>query len=257
MVLRQTMATMTPHELADDLLALKATTGLSVAVCIPARNEVGTVGALVASILDDVTGFGALIDELLVVDDGSDDDTSAAALAAGARVVRAGAPHGKGRAMTQAIDESTADLIVFLDADVDGYGGAEVAKLVAPLLADADLMMVKPTYRRFFHGRLDEGGRVTELLAKPLLARLAPSLAEVQQPLAGETAVRRAALDEIALEPGYGVEIGLLLDVAARFGVGSIAQVDLGERVHRNRPLRELALQAREVLDAVLVRTGA
>jgi glucosyl-3-phosphoglycerate synthase len=95
---------------------------------------------------------------------------------------------------------------------------------------------------------------VTELLARPLLRRLFPELAFLRQPLAGEVAVRRDVLESLVLEPGYGVEMGMLLDVVARYGAGSVAQVDLGERVHRNRPLAELAGQADEVLAAVLDR---
>jgi len=116
-------------------------------------------------------------------------------------------------------------------------------------------VLVKGTYRRPAVGG-EGGGRVTELLARPLLRRLFPELAFLRQPLAGEVAVRRAALEGLVLEPGYGVEIGMLLDVARRYGAAAVAQADLGERLHRNRPLAELAGQADEVLAAVLSRTG-
>jgi glucosyl-3-phosphoglycerate synthase len=141
---------------------------------------------------------------------------------------------------------------VFLDADVRNFGMHYVTRLVEPLVADPTFVMVKGTYRR----PGDAGGRVTELLARPLLRRLFPELAFLRQPLAGEVAVRRDALDGVVLEPGYGVEIGMLIDIARRFGPAAIAQVDLGERMHRNRPLAELAGQADEVLEAVLARVG-
>ena len=151
---------------------------------------------------------------------------------------------------------STGELVVFLDADVRNFGPLFVTGLLAPLLTDPAVMLVKGAYRRPLHGVAGEGGRVTELLARPLIERLFPELAFVTQPLAGEAAIRRCALDRLVLEPGYGVEIGMLLDVGRRFGPGAVTQADLGERVHRNRPIRELAVQAREVLAVILERAG-
>jgi glucosyl-3-phosphoglycerate synthase len=235
---------------APSVASLKAASGLRVTVCIPARNEAVTVGSVVApvaSLLDQ------LVDELIVVDDCSTDGTGPIAEAFGARVVRRDTRPGKGAAMAAGLAESTGDIVVFLDADVRNFGMQYVTRLVEPLVADPSLLMVKGTYRR--PGEAG-GGRVTELLARPLLRRLFPELASVRQPLAGEVAVRRSALDGLVLEPGYGVEVGMLLDVALRFGPTAIAQADLGERFHRNRPLSELAGQADEVLDAILSRVG-
>jgi glucosyl-3-phosphoglycerate synthase len=233
---------------ASSLASLKAASGLRVTVCIPARDEAMTVAGVVepvASLLED------LVDELIVVDDCSADGTGAIAEAFGARVVRRDAAPGKGAAMAAGLAASTGDIVVFLDADVRNFGSHYVTRLVEPLVADPAFVMVKGTYDRPGAG----GGRVTELLARPLLRRLFHELAFVRQPLAGEVAVRRHALEGMALEPGYGVEIGMLIDVARRFGPSAIAQVDLGERVHRNRPLDELAGQADEVLTAVLARS--
>jgi len=234
---------------ASSLASLKAASGLRVTVCIPARDEAMTVAGVVgpvASLLDE------LVDELIVVDDCSTDGTGAVAQAFGARVVRRDAGAGKGAAMAAGLAESTGDIVVFLDADVRNFGMHYVTRLVEPLLADPTFVLVKGTYQRPGDAG---GGRVTELLARPLLRRLFPELAFVRQPLAGEVAVRRDALEGMVLEPGYGVEIGMLLDVARRFGPSAIAQADLGERVHRNRPLDELAGQADEVLEAVLSRS--
>jgi glucosyl-3-phosphoglycerate synthase len=230
------------------LASLKAASGLRVTVCIPARDEAVTVAGVVepvASLLDE------LVDELIVVDDCSTDGTGPIAEAFGARVVRRDARPGKGAAMAAGLAESTGDIVVFLDADVRNFGMHYVTRLVEPLVADPTFVMVKGTYQR-----PDAGGRVTELLARPLLRRLFPELAFLRQPLAGEVAVRRDALEGLMLEPGYGVEIGMLIDIARRFGPPAIAQVDLGTRVHRNRPLGELAGQADEVLEAVLARVG-
>jgi len=236
------------------LAALKAASGLSVSVCIPARNEEGTIGGVVSAVVDLAGGPDRLVDEVVVADDGSVDRTGPLAAALGACVVRRNGPAGKGAAMAVAAAASTGDVVVFLDADVRNFGPHFVTGLLEPLLVDEGVVLVKGAYRRPGDGGPAEGGRVTELLAKPLLRRLFPELAFVRQPLAGEVAVRRAVLDQLVLEPGYGVEIGMLLDVAARYGPAAVAQVDLGERVHRNRPLAQLAGQADEVLAAVLAR---
>jgi glucosyl-3-phosphoglycerate synthase len=230
------------------LASLKAASDLRVTVCIPARDEAMTV----AGVVEPVASLDELVDELIVVDDCSTDGTGAIAEAFGARVVRRDAWPGKGAAMAAGLAASTGDIVVFLDADVRNFGMHYVSRLVEPLVADPSIVMVKGTYER---PGAAGGGRVTELLARPLLRKLFPELAFVRQPLAGEVAVRREALEGLVLEPGYGVEIGMLIDVARRFGPSAIAQVDLGERVHRNRPLDELAGQADEVLEAVLSRS--
>jgi glucosyl-3-phosphoglycerate synthase len=227
-----------------------------VSVCIPARDEAATVAGVVGVVVAALAGPEPLVDEVIVVDDGSADATGAIAGACGATVVRRDGPPGKGAAMAAALAVAGGDIVVFLDADVRNFGIHYVTRLVEPLLADGGLVLVKGTYRRLGNGGAG-GGRVTELLARPLLRRLFPDLAFLRQPLAGEVAVRREALAGVVLEPGYGVEVGMLIDLAGRFGAASIAQADLGERAHRNRPLEELAAQADEVLAAVLSRAGA
>jgi glucosyl-3-phosphoglycerate synthase len=236
------------------LAAAKAAAGVRVSVCIPARNEAATVAGVVAPLVDATRGPEPLVDEVIVVDDCSTDATGTIAGALGARVAPRHVRPGKGAAMAEALRIASGDIVVFADADVRNFGLHFVTALIEPLLDDPSLVMVKGTYQRAGNDGAG-GGRVTELLARPLLRRLVPDLAFVRQPLAGEVAVRRGALEGLALEPGYGVEIGMLIDIARRFGAGAVAQVDLGERVHRNRPLDELAGQADEVLAAVLVRT--
>ncbi len=234
-----------------------------VAVCIPARDEERTVGRVVAAVRSELVERTGLVDELVVIDDGSLDATAAMAARAGACVVPSAESTpgarpvavGKGGAMRRGIEATTGDLVVFLDADVENLRAHFVTGLLGPLLARPDIVLVKGCYARAYRGDPAGGGRVTELVARPAISLLFPSLAAVSQPLAGETALRRCVVEELELAEGYGVEMGLLLDVAERHGSGAIAQVDLGVRVHRNRPLAELAPQAREVLSAALGRS--
>lgn len=231
------------------------TTGPAIAVCIPARNEARTVAGVVATALAAFDQPTSPRGEVIVVDDGSTDTTAAVAQAAGANVVRC-APSGKGNAMRQAVAATTAGILVFVDGDLASLEPSHIHTLTEPLLNDPRAMLVKPAYRRALHGRAGEGGRVTELVARPLLQLFWPELGHLSQPLAGECAIRRAALNGIELADGYAVELALLVDVYTRFGVEAIVEVDLGERIHRNRPLRELTPQAREVIAAALVRAN-
>jgi glucosyl-3-phosphoglycerate synthase len=226
----------------------------SVSVCLPARNEVTTIGAIVEQV--DALRPAGVVEQIVVVDDASADGTGAEARRAGAEVIRLGAHCGKGAAMRRGAAVATGEIVVFLDADVSNFGSHYVTRLLAPMLADSRIHLVKGYYQRPYHGVTTEGGRVTELLARPLLEALAPSVATLRQPLAGECAVTRAALEAVDLADGYAVDIALVLDVAARFGPQAIDQVDLGVRCHRNRPLQELGVQARAVLGAVLDRTS-
>jgi glucosyl-3-phosphoglycerate synthase len=242
---------------------VRAKQGRSVSVCLPARDEEATVGEIVRVVRRELAERVPLVDDIVVVDDASGDGTARQARLAGARVVGAvdglappPAGPGKGQALARAVAAATGDILVFLDADVRNFGAHFVVGLLGPLLQRPELALAKAFYRRPLDGRAGEGGRVTELVARPLIARLFPDLEPVRQPLSGECAVRRDVLEAVGLVDGYGVELGLLIDVARRFGVGSVAQVDLGERVHRNRPLAELAPQAAAVLDVALTRAG-
>jgi glucosyl-3-phosphoglycerate synthase len=210
---------------------------------VPARDEAATVAQVVRAALP-------AADEVVVVDDGSTDGTGDVARAAGARVLRT-TGLGKGAAMRAGLGATTADIVVFIDADLTNFHEGFVRGLVAPLLAHDAIAFVKAYYER-----PGEGGRVNELVARPLLSLLFPELSFVLQPLGGEYAGRRAVLEAVDFERGYGVDIGLLLDIAARHGTAAIAQVDLGVRVHRNRPLDELTPAAREVMEAVFDRAG-
>jgi glucosyl-3-phosphoglycerate synthase len=247
-----------PGRTPDPLALVEQKGARRISVCIPARDEETTIGPIVDSITSTLTtrsGGPPLVDEIVVVDDGSEDRTAELARQLGARVIATQAPPGgKGQAMRTALQAAVGDVIVFVDADVTNFGPHFVTGLLGPLLSDESVTLVKGHYRRPLHGAPGGGGRVTELVAKPIIDVLFPHLASIEQPLAGETAARRWVLEKCGLADGYAVELALLIDVAARFGVETIAQADLGVRVHRNRPLSELRPQATDILRASLAR---
>jgi glucosyl-3-phosphoglycerate synthase len=233
----------------------------TISVCIPARNEEATIGTIVGAIHEHLASNGlSLVDEILVIDDRSDDDTAAIARAEGATVVQVadilpecGPGSGKGNVLWKSVAACSGDLIVWIDADLTSFTPACVTGLVGPMLTDPSVAMVKGYYERPEIGGTG-GGRTTELMARPLLATLFPHLTSVRQPLGGEYAARREILEQVPFAMGYGVETGLLIDIAALVGIDRLAQVDLGVRVHRNRPLHELSVQAMEVLHVALRR---
>lgn len=238
--------------------------GRTVSVVLPALNEAATVGAVIETI---TPMLGGLVDELIVLDSGSTDETAAAAAAAGARVVRREdalpeiAPQpGKGEALWRSLAATTGDIIVFIDSDLIDPDPMFVPRLVGPLLTRDGIHLVRGFYRRPLKlGSADEatgGGRVTELVARPLLAALRPQLGCVLQPLGGEYAGTRELLASVPFAPGYGVEIGILIDTYDRYGLDAIAQVNLGVRTHRNRPLSELGPMSRQIIATLLTRCG-
>ena len=254
------LRTFTAAEFPPERL-LAAKKGRQVAVCLPARNEEGTVGRIVEGVRRELVEEFQVVDELVVIDDGSTDGTADSASAAGAKVIDAasvlpeyGTEHGKGQAMWRAVHVTHSDVVVFLDADVEDFDPCFVRGLIGPLLTRDDVTAVKGFYDRPFHGRPGEGGRVTELMARPLISVFFPHLSGLHQPLAGEFAARREVLEAVPFVGGYGVDLGLLIDVTERFGRNGLVQCDLGERVHRNRPLPELSVQALAILQVVLQR---
>jgi glucosyl-3-phosphoglycerate synthase len=231
-----------------------------VSVCLPARNEAATVGPIVEVIRTELMERAPLVDEILVIDDHSEDRTAQVAATAGARVVDAselltehGRGHGKGEVLWKSVFASEGDVIVWCDADIRAFGTRFVTGVLGPLLTDPTVQFVKGYYDRPDLGGLG-GGRVTELVARPLLSMCFPDLCEIAQPLSGEYGGRREVLEQVPFVQGYAVDVCLLIDVAARVGLEAIAQVDLEVRHHRNRPLDELSPQAMAVAQAILHR---
>ena len=248
----------------ERLLAAKRAAGTRISVVIPARNEERTVGRVVAAVRQALLVDTPLVDEIIVVDSDSTDGTARAAERAGGTVYRArdiapalGSHPGKGEALWKSLLVTHGDLLVFVDADLTRWGPHFVTGLLGPLLAGQpspgqQVQLVKGFYERVRTERdgstSSEGGRVTELVARPLLSLWWPELAGVVQPLAGEWAARRGLMESLTIPVGYGVELSTLLDTFTRYGLGALAQVDLGSRAHRHQADHDLALMAAELM---------
>ena len=247
---------------AATLVGLKA--GRRVSVLIPARDEEATVGAIVAALRTELVERVPLVDEIIVVDSHSTDGTADVARAAGARVLhvdaivpQVGSRTGKGEAMWKALAVMTGDIGVYLDADVQEFTADFVVGLLGPLLTDERLVFVKAFYDRPWSAgaaRSSGGGRVTELVARPLILERTPLLSGFVQPLAGECAFRAEALRSIPFVSDYGVDIGLMIDVLRDHGLPAMAQVDLGLRLHRHQDLAALSAMTQHVRGAFDLR---
>ena len=233
----------------SELVALKGS--MKISVLIPTKNEAVTIGAIVHRIRKTLMQKKCLVDELVVLDSNSSDGTGKIARDAGARVFKdykilpmLGNYSGKGNALYKSMFVTSGDIIAFIDGDIKNFSERFVIGIIAPLILNKRLNYVKAFYERplVMSGKIrkGEGGRVTEILARPLINTFYPELSKIRQPLSGEYAIRRHLLKQISIPSGYGVEVALLLETARLAGVGSIAQVDLGERIHRNQHLSAL-----------------
>ena len=248
-----------------ELLAAKRATGTTVSVVLPALDEEATVGEIVAAIRSDLMGAVPLVDELVVVDSGSSDGTGRAAAAAGARVVhrddilpRLPAEPGKGEVLWRSLLVTRGDVVCFIDADLREFDSAFVSGIVGPLLTDPGVAFVKAMYDRPLETDTASipagGGRVTELVARPLLNLHWPLLAGFVQPLGGEYAARRSLLERLPFATGYGVELGLLVDALEQAGLDALAQVDVGVRHHRHQDAQALGRMAATIYRTALDR---
>ncbi|MEU9318996.1 glucosyl-3-phosphoglycerate synthase [Streptomyces sp. NPDC048295] len=242
----------------------------SVSVVLPALNEEATVGEIVATIRRELMEKVRLVDELVVIDSGSTDATARVAREAGARVVhrdailpRIPAVPGKGEVLWRSLLVTGGDIVCFVDADLKDFSADFVSGIVGPLLTDPDVQFVKAMYDRPFGTDPDgpdsgrtagQGGRVTELVARPLLNLHWPRLAGFVQPLGGEYAVRRSLLERLPFPVGYGVELGLLVDALHTVGLDALAQVDVGVRKHRHQDGQALGRMAAAIYRTAQLR---
>ncbi|MGW3090154.1 glucosyl-3-phosphoglycerate synthase [Streptomyces sp. NPDC001108] len=249
----------------DRLLAARAAAGEagrgSVSVVLPALNEEATVGEIVATIRRELMEKVRLVDELVVIDSGSTDATARVAREAGARVVhrdailpRIPAVPGKGEVLWRSLLVTGGDIVCFVDADLKDFSADFVSGIVGPLLTDPDVQFVKAMYDRPLGDTTGQGGRVTELVARPLLNLHWPRLAGFVQPLGGEYAVRRSLLERLPFPVGYGVELGLLVDALHTVGLDALAQVDVGVRKHRHQDGQALGRMAAAIYRTAQLR---
>ncbi|CAM5326865.1 glucosyl-3-phosphoglycerate synthase [Streptomyces pseudogriseolus] len=251
------------------ILAAKRASGQTVSVVLPALNEEATVGDIVSVIRHDLVHQAPLVDEVVVIDSGSTDRTSEAAAAAGARVVhrdvilpRIPAVPGKGEVLWRSLLVTRGDIVCFVDADLRDFSSDFVTGIVGPLLTDPHLQLVKAMYDRpmtradgsITGAGAGQGGRVTELMARPLLNMHWPQLAGFVQPLGGEYAARRGLLERLPFPVGYGVELGMLVDALHMVGLDALAQVDVGVRKHRHQDGQALGRMAAAIYRTAQLR---
>jgi nucleotide-binding universal stress UspA family protein len=247
----------------DYLLRLKRESGLSVSLALPALNEEKTVGNVIQTIKKALVESVPLLDEIVLIDSNSEDQTREIAESLGVPVYihqavlpQYGARRGKGEALWKSLYCTHGDIVIWLDTDIVNIHPRFAYGLIGPLLLRPDIQFVKGFYRRPLRVgdkiQAGGGGRVTELTARPLLNLFYPELSGVIQPLSGEYGGRRTALEKIGFFSGYGVEIGMLIDVLEQFGLAAIAQVDLKERIHHNQPLEALSKMSFAIIQAVI-----
>jgi len=248
------------------MVAAKEEQGLKISLCLPTLNEADTIGKEVVLFRSELMNRYPLLDELAVIDSGSADRTREIAASFGADVYLSaeilperGFKRGKGENLWKAIYQLSGDVIVYVDADIKNVHPRFVYGLIAPLIYRPEIKYVKAFYDRPLAlekgvSRPSGGGRVTEILVRPLFSLFVPELSAMMQPLSGEYAVRREVLEQIPFPIGYGVETSHLLDVYQLYGLEAFGQTDLDQRVHRNQPTRELGKMSFGILQTFLKR---
>jgi len=250
------------------MVQAKRKQGLTLSLCLPTLNEERTIGKEVILFKSELMTRYPLLDEIAVIDSGSTDGTREIASSYGADVYLADEilpelpnKSGKGENLWKALYQLTGDIIVYVDADIKNIHPRFVYGLVAPLIFRPEIKYVKAFYERplaFSEGTRDAGGgRVTEILVRPLFSLFVPELTAIMQPLSGEYAVRRSVVENIPFPVGYGVETSHLLDVYQRWGLEAFAQTDLDQRVHRNQDTVALGKMAFGILRVFLRRMEA
>jgi len=247
------------------LVEEKERQGLRVSLCLPALNEEKTIGQEIVILKAELCDRYPLLDEIAVIDSGSTDKTCEIAASFGADVYIAsehlpeeGQQRGKGENLWKGLYLLQGDIIVYIDADIKNIHPRFVYGLLGPLIQDREVHYVKAFYDRpiAYSGvlRPTGGGRVTEILIRPLFSLFYPELAAILQPLSGEYAGRRSILEQISFPVGYGVETAMLIDIYQRGGLHAFAQTDLDQRVHRNQETVALGRMAFGVLRTFMSR---
>jgi len=247
----------------NDLLSLKRQQGVTISLAFPALNEEKTVGTVIQTIKQSLVLDVPLLDEIVLIDSDSEDRTREIAQDLGIPVYihqsvlpKYGARRGKGEALWKSLYCTQGDIVIWLDTDIVNIHPRFAYGLIGPLLLRPDIQFVKGFYRRPLKVgdkiQAGGGGRVTELTARPLLNLFYPELSGVIQPLSGVDVALHAALEQLSFFSGYGVEIGLLIDVLEKFGLNAVAQADLQERIHHNQPLEALSKMSFAIIQAVM-----
>jgi glucosyl-3-phosphoglycerate synthase len=245
-----------------ELVKKKKAAPCTVSVVIPTLNEASTIGAIITATKNELMDGCALVDEIVVIDGNSTDATVSIAKSCGARVFSSKAipapcdpACGKGASLWKALFVTQGDIIVCIDADIKNFTPQFIFGLIGPFLENNATIFAKAFYRRplIIDGRLHEnyGGRVTEILVRPILSAFVPELAAIHQPLSGEYAFRREPVETVPFSSGYGVEIGLIFDLYRKYGLSCFAQVDMGVRHHRNRTVDELGKMSFGILQTI------
>lgn len=247
----------------EELSARKMHQGIKISLALPALNEEKTVGKVIRMLKRPLMDRSGLVDEIVLIDSGSTDRTREIATDLGIPVYvhqdilpQYNSRSGKGEALWKSLYVTKGDLLFWVDTDIDNINPRFVYGLIGPLLTDHELQFVKGFYRRPLRmGNLTQaagGGRVTELTARPLLNLFYPELSGILQPLSGEYGGRRSALEKLGFFSGYGVEIGLLIDIFERYGLAAIGQTDLMERIHHNQSLEALSLMSFAIIQVMV-----
>jgi glucosyl-3-phosphoglycerate synthase len=248
-----------------ELVRLKEQQGSTISLVLPTLNEEETIGSIIECMQEELQRRYPLIDEMIVIDSRSQDRTATIAARHDVSVYvhqdlmpEVGSYHGKGEALWKSLSVTRGDIVAWIDTDIANIHPKFVYGILGPLLREPRIGYVKGFYRRplrqgdVMHEA--SGGRVTELMARPLINMFYPLLSGVIQPLSGEYAGRRSVLEQVPFQTGYGVEIALLIDILDRFGLNAIAQVDLEKRIHRNQSLAALSRMSFAILQTVLRR---
>jgi len=250
----------------EELLRLKRQQGVTISLGLPALNEAETIGAIVKSVRHELMERHPLLDEIVLIDSRSTDRTREICQELGIPVYihqdilpEHGALHGKGEALWKSLHVLKGDIIAWIDTDIRNFHPRFVYGLIGPFLRDQRVQFIKGFYKRPIRGaggvlQSTGGGRVTELMARPMMNLFYPELSGLIQPLAGEQAGRRATLEQLPFFTGYGVETGLLIDLLLQYGLRAIGQVDLKRRVHRNQSLASLSVMSFVILQVVMKR---